>query len=221
MPGSAGGAAPASCSVCAGQGQIRFTQGFFTVARTCPQCGGEGQVVQDPCKSCRGEGRVERERTLEVKIPPGVDSGTRLRLAGEGEHGRRGGPTGDLYVDVRVEPHARFHREGIDVLSEIELSFAQAVLGTEIDVETLHGGVSLEIPPGTAQGKSFRIRGKGVPRLDGRGVGDHVAVVKVEVPHPRELSDEQLDLLRQLAETEGKAVRGERRVLDRVRDLFG
>lgn len=219
--GSAGGKAPARCEACAGQGQVRFTQGFFTVARTCPQCRGRGSVVVDPCDECRGSGRVSRRRSIEVKIPAGVDSGTRLRLSGEGEHGRQGGRVGDLYVDILVEEHPRFVRQGVDVLSEVELTYPQAVLGTTVQVETLHGTEELEIPAGTAFGARFELRGKGIPRLGGSGRGNHVGVVRLSVPHPKELSEEHLEQLRRLAEIEGSEVRGERRVLDRVRDLFG
>ncbi len=219
--GSAGGASPATCQACGGHGQVRFTQGFFTVARTCPQCGGEGQVVKDPCTECGGQGRVEVRRSIEVKIPAGVDSGTRLRLSGEGEHGRRGGRTGDLYVDVVVEPHPTLHRDGPHVLSELDLSYAQAVLGTTARVQTLHGDEPLEVPPGTETGSRFELAGKGIERLNGRGRGNHVVQVRVRVPHPKELSADQLELLRALAELEGSEVRGDKKVLDRVRDLFG
>ena len=219
--GSAPHSSPETCSSCAGYGQVRISQGFFTVARTCPQCRGEGRVITDPCRKCRGEGRVERERTIEVKIPAGVDSGTRLRLTGEGEHGRRGGPLGDLYVDIFVEPHARFERDGAHIRSRIELSYSQAVLGTSVEADTLHGSVPLEIPSGTSDGAEFRLAGKGVDRLDGRGRGDHFVRVQIVVPQPRELSDEQIELLRRLAELEGKEVKGDRGVIGRVRDLFG
>lgn len=178
-------------------------------------------MITDPCRKCRGEGRVEKERTIEVKIPAGVDSGTRLRLTGEGEHGRRGGPLGDLYVDIFVEPHARFERDGAHIRSRIELSYSQAVLGTSVEADTLHGSVPLEIPSGTSDGAEFRLAGKGVDRLDGRGRGDHFVRVQILVPQPRELSDEQIELLRRLAELEGKEVKGDRGVIGRVRDLFG
>ncbi len=219
--GGRDGAAPSVCSACGGRGQVRFSQGFFTVARTCPQCRGEGTVITEPCEECRGRGRMERRRKIELRIPPGVDTGTRLRLQGEGEHGRRGGPPGDLFVDIAVAPHARFERRGADVLSEVSIGYAQAVLGGKTEVETLHGRASLEIPPGTANGADFRLRGKGIERLDGAGRGDHIAVVRLAVPHPRDLDEEQLELLRRLAGFEGVEVREERKVLDRVRDLFG
>jgi molecular chaperone DnaJ len=220
--GSAGGSAPALCSACGGRGQVRFTQGFFTVARTCPQCRGEGRVVVDPCAECRGDGRVERERSLSVKVPAGVDTGHRLRLSGEGEHGRLGGPAGDLYVVLQVRPHARLKRDGSTVFGRVAVSYPQAVLGATVEVETVHGTASLEVPPGTPHGKDFRLRGQGIQRLDGGGRGDHVAVVEIEIPHPRELTEEEGELLRRLAEISGKPVREERGVFDRVKkNLFG
>ena len=219
--GSANGSQPAVCRTCNGQGQVRFTQGFFTVARTCPQCNGEGRVVTDPCKSCRGQGMVERERSLKVQIPAGVDTGARLRLAGEGEQGRQGGPTGDLYVVLRVEPHARFRREGSTVRGDLLISYPQAVLGAELEVDTIHGKAALEIPAGTQPGREFRLRGQGIPRLDGHGKGDHVVTVGVDVPDPRELSDEELELLRRLAGLSGRPVKEEGGLLDRVKNLFG
>ena len=219
--GSAANSSPTACTTCGGYGQIRLSQGLFTVARTCPQCRGEGRVITDPCADCHGEGRVERERSIEVKIPAGVDTGTRLRLSGEGEHGRRGGRVGDLYVDILVEEHEAFDREGPNVRSHFELSYVQAVLGSTVEVQTLHGPESVEIPPGTEHGREFRLAGKGIARLDGRGQGDHIAQVALAVPHPRHLSDAEIELLRQLAEAEGKEVRQDRGVLNRVRDLFG
>jgi molecular chaperone DnaJ len=217
--GSASNAAPTACAACGGRGQVRYSQGFFTVARTCPQCNGEGQVVKDPCKECKGQGLVERERSTSVKIPAGVDTGQRLRLSGEGEHGRRGGPAGDLYVVLQVKPHERFQREGSTVLSSVPISYPQAVLGANIEVETIHGQAPLEIPAGTAQGREFRLRGQGIPRLDGHGKGDHVAVIEVEIPQPRDLSEEEVELLRKLAELSGKPVK-EEGLLDRVKNLF-
>ena len=164
---------------------------------------------------------MEKTRTIEVKIPAGVDTGTRLRLTGEGEHGRRGGGRGDLYVDIEVEPHGRFHRSGADIHSEVKVSFSQAVFGADIDIGTLHGEVPFNLPSGTQSGEEFRLRGKGIDRLDRRGRGDHLARVRVEVPHPRSLSEPEHDVLRQLAELGGYSVKGDRKVLDRVRDLFG
>ncbi len=219
--GSANGAPPAVCSACGGRGQVRFTQGFFTVARTCPQCQGEGRVIGDPCKECRGEGRVERERSISVKIPAGVDTGARLRLTGEGEHGRRGGPAGDLYVVLQVRPHKHFRRDGSTVLSRLAISYPQAVLGTTVEVDTLRGKTPLDVPSGTPYGRDFRLRGQGIDRLDGSGRGDHVVTVEVEVPSPRDLSDEEVQLLRRYAELGGYPVKEEKTVLDRVKNLFG
>jgi molecular chaperone DnaJ len=216
--GSAGGAAPETCSACGGRGQIGYRQGFLTVARTCPRCEGEGAVVADPCSACRGAGRREVERSLEVAIPAGVDHGSRLRLAGEGEHGRHGGPPGDLYVVISVEPHERFVREGATVLSEESVGFPQAVLGATVEVDTLHGPVSLEVPPGTPHGHEFRLRGKGIARIGG-GKGDHLVRMKIDVPHPRDLTEEETEVLRKLAELRAYPVR--EKVLDKVKKMFG
>lgn len=219
--GSAEGSEPDVCTACRGQGQVRFSQGFFTVARTCPQCGGEGTVIRNPCPGCEGQARVERERTVQVKIPGGVDTGSRLRLAGEGEHGLRGGSTGDLYVDILVEPHSEFERHGPNVVSRMDLSYSQAVLGTRVEIATLHGAVSVDIPPGTPHGGEFRLRGKGVEQIGGGGAGDHVLLVSLKVPHPRELDEQRVELVRRLAELDGEETREERGVLNKVRDLFG
>lgn len=219
--GTAGGSVPETCSACGGHGQVRYSQGFFTVARTCPQCGGEGTVIKDPCRRCRGQGQVEREREIEVKIPAGVDDGSRLRLAGEGEHGRHSGPPGDLYVFIKVKSHKRFERDGSQVASELVLTYPQLALGTVAEVDTLHGPESLEVPAGTQPGHQFRLRGKGIARLDGGGKGDHVVRVRLEVPRPRDLDEEQVELLRRLAEIEGSEVHEGRGVLGKVKDLFG
>jgi molecular chaperone DnaJ len=209
-----------TCSACGGRGQVRYSQGFFTVARACPQCHGEGRVIDDPCASCHGEGRIEREHSLSVKIPAGVDTGARLRLSNEGEHGRRGGPPGDLYVVLQVLPHKVFRRDGSSVLSRLTISYPQAVLGAAIEVDTLHGKSTLDIPAGTTHGRDFRLRGQGVPRLDGSGKGDQVVSVAVEIPNPKDLSPEEVQLLRRLAEIRGHTVKEEKTVLGRVKDLF-
>jgi molecular chaperone DnaJ len=219
--GSADGAPPKPCQACGGRGQVRFTQGFFTVARTCPQCQGEGRVISNPCTECKGEGRVERERSISVKIPAGVDTGARLRLTGEGEHGRRGGPAGDLYVVLTVRPHARFRRDGSTVMSRVSISYPQAVLGTMLEVDTIHGKAPLDIPAGTPNGRDFRLRSQGIPRLDGSGKGDQVVTVEVAVPNPKDLNEEEVQILRRLAEIGGHPVKEERTVLDRVKNLFG
>lgn len=218
--GSREGGAAAACVTCGGAGQVRFSQGFFTVARTCPQCAGEGVMISDPCADCSGAGRVLKEHHLEVSIPAGVDTGMRLRLVGEGEHGRLGGPPGDLYVDIAVERHERFGRRGADVLSEVVLTYSQAVLGTTIDVETLHGEAPLDIPPGTDFGDEFRLGHQGIPRLDSHNPGDHVVRARIDIPHPRKLKPEMLELLRQVAEVEEVPVKDDKRVIDRVRRFF-
>jgi molecular chaperone DnaJ len=219
--GSAGGSAPVTCNACGGVGQMRFSQGFLTVARTCPQCQGRGTVISDPCKRCRGQRRVEQERTLEVKVPAGVEEGARMRLTGEGEHGLDGGPSGDLYVVLHVEEHPRFRREGAHVISELEVTYPQLVLGALVEVETVHGAVPLDIPAATQPGEQFRLQGQGVARLDGRGKGDHHVFVRLQVPAPGEVTEEERELLRRLAEVQGKPVRERRGVKERVRDLFG
>ncbi len=219
--GAAPGTQPTPCGTCQGVGQVRFNQGFLTVARPCPQCRGEGSLIEDPCSECRGMKRVERERKIEVKIPPGVDTGARLRLTGEGEHGLHGGPSGDLYVVMQVEPHEHFERDGADVYSLLDASYPQLVFGTALEVETLHGTTPLEVPSGTQPGENFRLAGQGIPRLGGRGRGDHIVQIRLAVPSVGDLGDEEQDLLKSLAEVAGDPVREKRSVKDRVRDLFG
>ncbi|RMH15894.1 MAG: molecular chaperone DnaJ [Acidobacteria bacterium] len=210
----------ATCGTCGGLGQVRMNRGFITLAQTCPRCAGQGRVVENPCDVCGGEGRTEREREREISIPAGVDNGLRLRLRGEGEHGRRGGPPGDLDVVLHVEPHPRLERQGADVFEELELSYPQLVLGTTAGVVTLHGEEQLKVPAGTQPGHEFRLRGKGIPRLDGEGRGDHVVRILLRVPRPKELGEEQLALLRKLAESEGVEVHEGRGVIDKMRHLF-
>jgi molecular chaperone DnaJ len=180
------GAKPGSgrvvCPACKGTGQIRSTQGFFTIARTCTRCGGQGEMPGSPCPSCHGHGRVEKERVISVKVPPGVDEGSRLRLRGEGESGLNGGPAGDLYVFLHVEAHDFFRREGGDLHCEIPVSFVQAALGTEIEVPTLGGPVKMKIPSGTQSGKVFRLREKGLRNPQGSDTGDLLVTVTVETP---------------------------------------
>ncbi len=192
--GAAKGSSPETCDTCGGAGQVRMTQGFFSVQQTCPACRGEGNVIKDPCGSCDGRGRIRKTRTLSVKIPPGVESGDRIRLSGEGEAGRNGGPSGDLYVEVRVTPHEVFERDGPDLHAEVPLRFVTAALGGEVQVPTLDGQVSLKVPPGTQTGKVFRLRGKGVPTVRIREPGDLYCRVAVETPV--NLTSDQKDLLR-------------------------
>ncbi|MFN3937127.1 MAG: molecular chaperone DnaJ [Gemmobacter sp.] len=194
--GSEGGAEPAVCPTCSGMGKVRAQQGFFTVERTCPTCGGAGQIVKNPCRACGGAGRVEKERMLSVNIPAGVETGTRIRLAGEGEAGMRGGPPGDLYIFIEVRDHALFQRDGVNLYCRVPVSIATAALGGEVEVPTIEGGRSrVRIPPGSQTGKQMRLRGKGMPALRGGGFGDMVIELSVETPV--NLTARQKELLRE------------------------
>ncbi len=224
--GAAHGTSPTSCPRCQGRGQVRFQQGFFTVAQTCGQCGGAGRVIATPCQECRGQGLVARDRRLTVKIPAGIATGQRLRLSREGEAGLAGGPPGDLYVVVHVEDHPLFRRDGDDLLCEGAVGYPTLALGGQIEVETPDGTHALEIPEGTQSGTVFRMRGRGMPNVGGRNRGDlHVALL---VAVPKKLTREQRTLLEKLRQSIGaasaKPVRREsaedRGVFDRVKDLF-
>jgi molecular chaperone DnaJ len=171
-----------TCPACGGRGQVISSRGIFSIAQACPQCRGAGRVIERPCKACRGEGRRERASKIKLRIPPGVDTGSRLRSAGNGEAGGRGGPSGDLYVVLHVKTHEIFQRDGDDLLCEIPVSFVQAALGTEIDVPTLDGKMTLHVPPGTQPGAMFRLKGKGVKNVQGYGYGDLHVRIHVEVP---------------------------------------
>lgn len=208
------------CPTCGGAGEVRFTQGFFAVARTCTQCGGTGAVVADACRDCKGSGKTESVSELSVKIPAGVDTGTRVRLAGEGEPGEQGGPSGDLYVVVHVKEHPLFHREEFEVFCEVPISFVQATLGTQLEVPTLDGMVKMKIPEGTQSGKVFRLKGKGIPHLQSSGRGDqHVRVV---VETPQNLTGRQRELLTQFAEASGENVNPQSKsFFDKVKELLG
>ncbi len=209
-----------TCPTCGGAGEVRFTQGFFAVARTCSQCSGSGQIVSDPCKSCSGTGKLEATSELTVKIPPGVDTGTRVRLAGEGEVGEHGGPPGDLYVVVHVKEHPLFHREDQDVFVVVPVSFVQAALGAQIDVPTLDGVVKMKIPEGTQTDKVFRLKGKGIPGLHGGGRGDQHVKVVVEVP--TNMSSKQKKLLEEFAAMDHEAVHPQSKsFFAKVKELFG
>ena len=180
--GAEPGSKVTTCPTCGGQGQVAVTRGFFNIAQTCPRCRGAGQTIEKPCHTCRGEGRVEKTSKIKIKIPAGVEDGTRLRSTGQGEGGARGGPPGDLYVVLHVEPHEIFQREGTDLFCSVPISFAKAALGGEVKVPTLEGSAVLRVPAGTPSGKVFRLRGKGLPEVHGRGVGDLHAKLYVEVP---------------------------------------
>jgi molecular chaperone DnaJ len=209
-----------TCPTCGGAGEVRFTQGFFAVARPCSQCSGTGRVVADPCKSCRGVGKTDSVTELSVKIPGGVDTGTRVRLAGEGEPGEQGGPPGDLYVVVHVKEHSIFHREENEVFCEVPISFVQAALGAQIEVPTLDGMVKMKVPEATQSGKIFRMKGKGIPHLNGGGArGDQHVRVMVETP--QNLSAKQRELLEKFAEASGEDVNPQARTFfDKVKELF-
>lgn len=197
--GAKKGTHPITCTTCGGVGQVRMQQGFFAMQQTCPDCRGTGKVIKDPCEVCRGEGRVQEYKTLSVKIPPGVDSGDRIRLAGEGEAGVNGGPSGDLYVQIGVAEHQIFQREGKDLFCEVPITFVDAALGGELEVPTLEGRVKLKIPPETQTGKLFRLRGKGVVPVRGGSAGDLMCRVVVETPV--KLTERQRELLKELDET--------------------
>ncbi|MCG7923668.1 MAG: molecular chaperone DnaJ [Candidatus Thiodiazotropha lotti] len=197
--GAKKGSSPKTCETCAGHGQVRMQQGFFSVQQTCPRCHGKGSVIDDPCPKCQGQGRIQEHKTLSVKVPPGVDSGDRIRLAGEGEAGESGGPPGDLYVQVAVKPHSIFSREDNHLFCEVPISFVIAALGGELEVPTLDGKVMLKIPAGTQTGRLFRMRGKGVKPVRGGPVGDLMCRVLVETPV--KLTNEQEELLQRFDET--------------------
>jgi molecular chaperone DnaJ len=197
--GAKKGTEPVKCSTCGGVGQVRMQQGFFSIQQTCPACKGAGTTVGAPCNDCHGRGRVRKTKTLSVKVPAGVDDGDRIRLSGEGEAGRNGGPPGDLYVEIRVNLHKLFTRDGADLACEVPISIATATLGGDVELPTLDGNVSLKVPAGTQSGKIFRLRGKGVSTVRDARQGDLFAKVAVETPV--NLSSEQKDLLQQFEES--------------------
>lgn len=194
--GAADGANPITCPTCSGRGKVRSQQGFFTVERTCPTCHGQGRIIQDPCSSCMGTGRLQKERTLSINIPEGVEEGTRIRLAGEGEAGLRGGGAGDLYIFISVAPHDIFQRDGMDLFCRIPISITTAALGGQLEVPVISGGrTRVTIPDGTQSGRQFRLRGKGMPGLRGQGKGDLYVQTMVETPV--KLTKKQKELLKE------------------------
>ncbi len=226
--GAAPGSKPTTCPQCHGRGQLRYQQGFFTVARTCGQCRGTGSIISTPCQTCHGSGRVQHQRKLTVKIPAGIATGQRLRLTGEGEAGSGAGPAGDLYVVVHVQDHPFFHREGNDLFCEIPLNYPTLALGGEIKIPTLDGEGTLKVPEGTTSGETFRLRGKGMPDVvSGRSRGDLLVTVKLVTP--KKATREQRKLLEQLAATlpeekfepTSRDDHEDRGIFDRVKDIFG
>ena len=192
--GAKSGTQPSTCPTCSGAGKVRASQGFFTIERTCPSCQGRGEIINDPCGSCSGSGRVMRERTLSVNIPAGVEDGTRIRLAGEGEAGMRGGPAGDLYIFLSIKPHEFFQRDGADIFCRVPISMTTAALSGHIDVPTVDGGKTrVKVPEGTETGKQFRLKGKGMPVLRSKVTGD--MYIQVEVETPKNLTARQRELL--------------------------
>jgi len=227
--GAAPGTQPAVCNLCRGQGQVRTQQGFFTVARTCPQCRGTGKTITKPCASCRGAGRVSVERKIKVRIPAGIATGQQLRLQGEGEAGFAGGPPGSLYVVIHVQEHEYFRRDGMNLFCEVPVNYPTVALGGEIDVPTLDGVETVKVPEGTQTGTTLRLRGKGMPDVNGRGRGDLFATVQVRTP--KKLSKEQRQAIEQLSRVLPKdkfeprkrdeEQQEERNLFDRVKDMFG
>jgi len=217
--GAKAGSQPVACKTCRGTGQVRFSQGFLTVSQTCSRCRGEGRIVEHPCAACRGLGQTKAERTLTVKVPAGVETGTRLKLAGEGEAGVRGGGPGDLYVVIVVKEHPLFTRQGDDIYCEVPVSFTQAALGAQIEIPTITAKTTLKVPPGTQTGAEFRVRGKGFPNVRGYGHGDLLARIFVEVP--THLTAKQRDLLEQYAKLEnGEGSPLVQGFWDKVKTLF-
>jgi molecular chaperone DnaJ len=220
--GAKAGTGVAACQTCGGRGQLAYQQGFFTITRTCPGCQGAGQIIRERCPDCHGQGRLERERTIELRVPPGVDTGTRLRVAGEGEPGPNGGPAGDLYVVLEVKEHPFFERRGADLYCTIPVSVVQAALGTELQVPGLNGEERLKIPEGTQSGAVFRVKGKGMPDPRGGGKGD--LYYHVRVMTPVKLTREQRKLVEQLGATlkvENKPAERNSSLFDKVKDIFG
>ena len=194
--GAEGGAEPTTCPTCSGMGKVRAQQGFFTVERTCPTCSGMGQIIKNPCRTCSGQGRVEKDRALSVNIPAGVETGTRIRLAGEGEAGMRGGPSGDLYIFIEVSKHEIFERDGVNLFCRVPVSMASAALGGDIEVPTIDGGrARVKIPGGSQSGRQMRLRAKGMPALRGAGTGDMFIELAVETPV--NLTSRQKELLKE------------------------
>ncbi len=218
--GAKDGATPSTCDVCQGHGEVRRQQGFFTVATACPKCHGTGQMITDPCGTCRGEGRKSKKVDLAVRVPAGIDIGQRLKLGNEGDAGTMGAPSGDLYVVIDIKSHEIFERDGFDVHCIVPISFSQAALGASIEVPTLDGKVEVNLPEGTQSGRKMRLRGKGIQKLGGYGVGDQILTIHVETP--TKLSEDQREIFEKLAHIEGSHHSNpmSRGFFDKVKELF-
>jgi molecular chaperone DnaJ len=218
--GAKAGTKPTTCSMCGGQGKVRASQGFFTIERTCPSCQGRGETIEDPCQGCRGSGRTTKERTLSVNIPAGVEDGTRIRLAGEGEAGLRGGPAGDLYIFLSIKPHEFFQRDGADLFCKVPISMTTAALGGQIEVPTVDGAATrVKVPEGSESGKQFRLKGKGMPVLRSKVSGD--MYIQVEVETPKCLTKRQRELLEEFEKESHKETSPESAgFFARVKDFF-
>jgi molecular chaperone DnaJ len=214
--GSAPGKAPVTCQSCKGTGQVRFQQGFFSISKTCGKCGGTGKIITDPCKSCKGQGKVKNIKSIQVKIPAGVDTGSRLRISNEGEMGIYGGPPGDLYIILNIGEHPFFKRDGNDLYCDAPLSFPQAALGAEIEVPTLDGTAKIKIPMGTPSGRIFYLKGKGIQRLGGHGRGDQIVRIYIDVP--KKVTPRQKELLEEFAQINGDEVA--KSFKEKLKDLF-
>ena len=218
--GTKDGAPRATCTACHGNGQMRFQQGFFTIAKTCGQCNGQGSIIKDPCRACSGSGAIQKTQSLSIKVPGGVDRDSRLKLRGEGEPGHNGGPAGDLYVIIDVSEHPLFTRQDADIVCEIPISFAQAALGADIEVPTLDGMTKLKVHAGTQSGSMIRLKGKGAPNLRGSGRGDQLVRLLIETP--RKLTARQRELLEEFARLSGEEVHPlSKGFLDKVKEMFG
>ncbi|MBI4685563.1 MAG: molecular chaperone DnaJ [Nitrospirae bacterium] len=214
--GAEPGKGPVTCSNCKGTGQVRFQQGFFSVAKTCGKCHGAGRIITDPCKACKGHGKIKQYRNISVKVPAGVDADSRLRISGEGELGIYGGPPGDLYIILDVEEHPFFQREGMNLYCKVPVSFPQAALGSEIEIPTIDGSTKLKIPAGTPSGKTFNIKGKGMPKVGSHQRGDQVVIVNIEVP--KHITPRQKELLEEFSKINGDEVsKGFR---EKLKDIF-
>ena len=216
--GVAGGGRPSTCSTCGGAGEVRRQQGFFTMATTCPQCRGTGEMIKNPCHNCHGGGRVQKDVELEVTIPAGIDEGQRLKLSGEGDAGIGRGPSGDLYMVINIDDHEIFTRNGFDIHCTVPVSFSQAALGAEVKVPTINGQVALRIPEGTQSGRKMRLKNKGIKYLGSYGQGDQIVQIHVETP--TNLSSEQMEIFRQLSHYDDKTTPMGRSFFDKVKNLF-